>query len=135
MSPRPMRREAPRSEMAPSARMPVADGPKAVNIQGQLRWSTDVINQMRDEVNDLKERVAELEAQVEALSSAAGKLVMIRTIDRAEAKREIHNLFESGETLYYSDFVQRLGLDISVVVELCKELESEGEVVTLGHVP
>jgi len=66
------------------------------------------------------------------LNAAEIDVFMIRTVPRDVAKREIEALFGSGETLYYSDFVQRLGLDIVLVVELCKELEQEGRIETLG---
>ncbi len=97
--------------------------------------STETVAKMQTDIEDLEGRIAELEMQVESLLNAAGRAIVIRTVERDQAKREIRDLFESGETLYYSDIVRRLGLDISLVVELCKELELEGQVMTLGNLP
>ncbi len=61
-------------------------------------------------------------------SAQSNKIIMLRSIDREEAKREISEVFETGATLYYSDIAARLSLDLSLVVELCQELINEGEV-------
>ena len=37
-------------------------------------------------------------------------------------------MFQSGETLFYSDLATRLRLDLPWVVEVCQELEQEGEI-------
>lgn len=59
----------------------------------------------------------------------AEKTVVLREISREEAKREIERLFAStDEVLYYSDIAERLGLELRVVVEICKELIKEGEI-------
>jgi len=87
----------------------------------------------------LDKRIDELESQVEALSREVAhlqeepKTVALRTIRRDDAKGEILDLFRTGRTLYYSDIVQELGIDIDLVVELCEELESEGRVETIGR--
>ncbi len=78
----------------------------------------------------LKDRVAALEAEVAELRSSLtdGEVIELRTISRKEAKQEILNLFQSGETLYYSDLAERLRIDLPLVVEICQELEKEGEI-------
>lgn len=90
-----------------------------------------------DRIRTLEARVAALEQEVEglrrlALEEQEGDVIVLRSASREQAKQEIRELFASGETLYYSDIVQRLGLDIDLVVGLCKELEEAGEVETLG---
>lgn len=77
----------------------------------------------------LEDRVEELEAEVSRLSSlleGGEEVVVLRTVSREEAKREIQELFESGETLYFSDISRRLRIDIPLVVEICNELKEEG---------
>ena len=64
---------------------------------------------------------------------AEGEIIEIRDIPRKQAKEEIRRLFATGETLYYSDIVQRLQLSIELVVELCKELEVEDEIQVNGN--
>jgi len=43
-------------------------------------------------------------------------------------KENIEKLFKTGRTLYYSDIVQELGLDLEMVVDICSELYKEGKV-------
>jgi DNA invertase Pin-like site-specific DNA recombinase len=73
-----------------------------------------------DEINDLKQRVMELENKE--------KVVVLREMTREEAKQAIRQLFSSGRTLYYSDIVQELGIELETVVEICNELEQEKEI-------
>ena len=98
--------------------------------------SVDYSTAALDRIATLEARVTALQKEVHALQKALEgdrEVVVLRTISREQAKQEIRELFASGETLYYSDIVQRLGLDIALVIDLCKELEAEGEVVTLGN--
>ena len=61
----------------------------------------------------MKARIAVLEGQVARLeASAAERVVILREITRAEAKSEIIDLFAAGETWYYSDVSERLGIDL-----------------------
>jgi cell division protein FtsB len=96
------------------------------------------ISSSENRIRALEGRVAALEEEVEALKQGTSEeqetgVILLRSIPKDQAKQEIRQLFASGETLYYSDIVQRLGLDIALVVELCQELEAEGEVMTLGN--
>ena len=91
-----------------------------------------------DRIGTLEVRVAALERELETLKRDASgeresEVVVLRSVPREQAKQEIRELFASGETLYYSDIVQRLGLDIALVIDLCQELEAGGEVETLGN--
>ena len=73
-----------------------------------------------DEINDLKQRVMELENRE--------KVIVLKEMTREEAKRSIRQLFSSGRTLYYSDIVQELGIDLETVVDICNELEKDKEI-------
>ena len=92
------------------------------------------------EIKDLKARVAALEEQVANLQGAqpseAGpqQAVYLKTITKTEAKSEISELFETTqEPLYYSDIMERLGIDLELVVEICKELIEEGAIGVDGN--
>ena len=52
----------------------------------------------------------------------------MRSITRDQAKQEILELFQSGETLFFSDIAKRLNIDLPLVVEICQELREEGEI-------
>ncbi|GEM_PF-5158683 len=89
------------------------------------------ITKLRNENARLKgtieKRLTALEQAVEELT-ASEQVVVLRTISREEAKDEIKELFADGGALYYSDIARQLQLDLPLVVELCHELEEEGEV-------
>lgn len=77
----------------------------------------------------LEDRVEELETEVSRLRTlleGGEEVVVLRTVSREQAKNEIQDLFESGETLYFSDISRRLRIDIPLVVEICNELKEEG---------
>ena len=79
--------------------------------------------QLKDRVSALEEEVAELRA-----SLANEDVIELREISRGKAKQEILELFQNGETLFYSDLAERLRIDLPLVVEICQELEKEGEI-------
>ena len=56
------------------------------------------------------------------------KVIELRDISREQAKEEIRQLFQSGRTLYYSDIAEELGLELEVVVDICKKLQENGEI-------
>jgi O6-methylguanine-DNA--protein-cysteine methyltransferase len=86
---------------------------------------------------NLTAKIELLRARVEALERELAQLkdsfpdeeiIVLRSIPREEAKQEILAQFQSGETLYYSEIARRLQLELPVVVELCQELQDEGEI-------
>jgi Mn-dependent DtxR family transcriptional regulator len=98
---------------------------------------TAVLAKSRPTVTQLAARLARTEAKVRSLerelaalrtNGAVEDVVVLRQVDRGQAKREIRELFQRGETLYYSEIADRLRLDIEVVVEVCRELMDEGEI-------
>ena len=84
----------------------------------------------RDELEELKARVLYLEEEVARLLALAAdeEIIELRDIPREEAKQEILEMFQSGETLFYSDLATSLRLDLPLVVEACQELQLEGEI-------
>jgi hypothetical protein len=86
----------------------------------------------------VQERLKHLEGEVERLRSEVARLteepeaVNIREISREDAKSEILQLFRTGRSLFYSDIMRELAIDIDLVVEVCEELESEGKIGVVG---
>ncbi len=71
--------------------------------------------------------VNEIKTLVQFISSQSKEhIVVLRDVDREQAKREIEALFKEGGTIYYGDIVERLGLDLELVVDICNELEGKG---------
>ena len=78
---------------------------------------------LQEELKQTKQRLLELENRV-----PEEKVIVLRDVTKEEAKQEIRQLFLSGRTLYYSDIVKELGLDLETVVDICNELEEEKEI-------
>lgn len=71
--------------------------------------------------------VGEIKKLVEHIGSyQTESTVVLKSIDRKQAMKEIEDLFKTGQTLYYSDIAERLGLDLELVVDICNELEDKG---------
>jgi DNA invertase Pin-like site-specific DNA recombinase len=82
---------------------------------------------LRREIEQIKQRLAELERKM-----PKEKVIVLREISREQAKQEIQQLFSRGRTLYYSDIAEELRLDLQLVVDICRELEENGEVKVEG---
>ena len=102
--------------------------PQQRDISGQV--DAGDVPMLRVVFEELQERVDALERELADLKNQVleEEVIMIRTISREEAKQEILGLFESGETLFFSDIAKRLRLDLPLVVEICQELLEEGKV-------
>ena len=78
---------------------------------------------LRERIQAVEERLANIEAVI-----PKERVIILREISREEVKEEIHNLFSTGRTLYYSDIAEELRLDLEMVVEICSELQQRGEI-------
>jgi hypothetical protein len=92
----------------------------------------DPLDEQAERIASLERRLASLTRKVQGLSAVQNGAVELRRLTKDQARAEIIDIFQSGETLYYSDIVQRLGIDIEDVIEICRELEAEGRIETLG---
>ncbi len=76
-----------------------------------------IIEELQKKVNKLMENLP------------TQKTIILREIDKTQAKQEIKKLFTAtDEPLYYSDIAEELKLDLEMVVEICEELIKEGEI-------
>lgn len=81
----------------------------------------------------LEQQITKLTRRLDQLMQTIGveETVVLREVGMEQAKQEIKDLFASSDrTLYYSDIAEALGLDLKVVVRVCKELMKEGEITT-----
>ena len=60
-------------------------------------------------------------------------IVQQKTMTKAEAKKAILDLFRQKGELDYGDIIEELGLDLEVVVEMCRELEEEGRIEAMDR--
>jgi len=80
-------------------------------------------------LSEIEQRLARIEAALPEV-----KVVVLREISRTEAKQEIKELFAQGEALDYEDIIDKLSLDLELVVDICNELIEEGEIAPDGGV-
>lgn len=89
-----------------------------------------VIKNLLSEVAELRERVEFLESQFARIpDNILYEVIEIREVGKEEAKAEIMALFEASKgPLYYSEIMEQLGIELELVVEICKELIQEGAI-------
>ena len=99
-------------------------------IDSARRDNRKLVTENRKLKKDLNEVRDRIEAVENRLSGLAGeeKVIVLRAITREEAKDEIKGLFDAGRVLYYSDIADELRIDLELAVEICQELENEGEI-------
>ncbi|MBI4295727.1 MAG: hypothetical protein HY667_01275 [Chloroflexi bacterium] len=85
---------------------------------------------LRNTLRRIEERLSVIEA-----SLSVQKVIVLREISREAAKKEIKKLFATGKTLYYSDIAQELRLDLELVVDICNELQKEGDIAIDAGIP
>lgn len=99
-------------------------------MSGKMAGQLQAVQQIRNELLSgiLREQIREIIREELTRFVPAEKIVILREISRDEAMEEIRELFASGKTLYYSDIASQLRLDLELVVDICKELMSRGEI-------
>lgn len=97
---------------------------------GSPSWFEQENTQLRMENYALRERIRAVEERLANIEATIPKerVVILREVSKEEAEKEILELFAQGQTLYYSDIAEQLGLDLRLVVEICNGLQSKGEI-------
>lgn len=83
--------------------------------------------ELKKNLKDVTNRIEAVENQISELAGEE-KVIVLREITREEAKDEIKELFDAGRVLYYSDIADELRIDLELAVEICQELQNEGEI-------
>lgn len=78
---------------------------------------------LRREINTLRMRISTIEERM-----PEQKTIVMRSIPMEQAKEEIKALFNSGGEYYYSEIAQALGLSLKTVVDICREMQENGEI-------
>ncbi len=94
--------------------------PRTAFISPLLSMDAITYFSFREELERIRQKLLELEDKE--------KVIVLKEITREEAKKEIQQLFAGGRTLYYSDIVKELRLDLETVVEICNELHESKEI-------
>ena len=86
--------------------------------------------QLRVENHFLLSKLQAIEERLENIEAVLPeeRVIILRELPKEQAEGEILELFSNEQTLYYSDIAERLGLDLELVVDICKELENRGEI-------
>lgn len=84
------------------------------------------VTKLTEQVNRLERVINEAFKRMETMQVRSEDVMILRTITRDQAKKEILDLLDKSDKLYYYDIAEALQLDLEQVVELMSELESEG---------
>jgi regulator of protease activity HflC (stomatin/prohibitin superfamily) len=99
----------------------------ATKAEVQFKKATGEINASNaalfQRIKILEDRLAKVETTL-----PDEKVIVVRQISKKEAEKEIADLFSKGKTLYYSDIVECLNLDLELVVDICNKLQKRGEI-------
>lgn len=107
---------------------------KSEEFRADLDEEEKILGRIEEKIKDsvstvstlLTKRVEALEKKIKELSTEiVEKVVVLKPITKKEARAKIIRLFKSSKILYYSDIVEKLGIDLPLVVEICDELEKE----------
>lgn len=83
------------------------------------------IHEMGNKLNELQKEVIGLKGEIQNIKKKE-KVIVINSISTKQAKKNIQELFNSGEVIYYSDIVEKLGIELKMVVKICNELIRDG---------
>lgn len=97
------------------------ESPEWLEQENAQLWTENYA--LRQRIWAIEERLANIEATI-----PKERMVVLREVSKEEAEKEILELFSQGQTLYYSDIAEQLGLDLKLTVEICNELQSKGEI-------
>jgi dCTP deaminase len=76
----------------------------------------------------------EMKNLVEHILGERVQTIVLRSVSRDQAKQEVLELFKNAKkSLFYSDIAEQLQLDLELVLELCTELENEGQIGVLNQ--
>lgn len=83
---------------------------------------------LENRVSILLDKLEEISKRIRQLEEAEEKIIVIKEVPRKEAKDKIKKLFETGDILDYGIIAEKLQLSLPFVVDICNELEEEGEI-------
>ncbi len=78
---------------------------------------------LRQEIEHIKDMLSKIMDRI-----PEEKVIILQEMSREDAKQEIKRLFSEGKTLYYSDIAVELRLDLELIVDICNELQEQGEI-------
>jgi len=84
------------------------------------------ISKLTEQVNRLESIINKMGEGIETVQVGSEDVIVLRSLTREEAKKEILDLLDKSDKLYYYDIAEALRLDLEQIVELVSELESEG---------
>jgi len=84
------------------------------------------ITKLTEQVNRLENIIGEISKRIEPMQTSSEEVMVLRSITRDEAKKEILDLLDKSDKLYYYDIAEALRLDLEEVVQIMSELESDG---------
>ena len=99
----------------------------------ELKLRDVVKSEIESALLPIQRKLDLIENQLNAISRLINQeveeAIILRDISREQAKTEIDELFRNTtESLYFSDIMEQLGIDLELVVSVCNELLDEGKI-------
>ena len=118
------------SDIQPATQTTGATQPQIV-VAHDIAMEADV-RSVQKEVESIKQEIAEMKAILEGLGTAE-PVFELREVSYEDAKREIKQYFEAhhGESIDAGDLQEALGIDIQMVIQICQDLERDGQIKAL----
>lgn len=100
----------------------------------ELKLREVVKSEIDSALRPVQRKLDLIEKQLNTISGllnqeAEQEVITLRDISHEQAKAEIEELFKNTtDSLYYSDIMEQLGIDLELVVSVCNELLDEGKI-------
>jgi hypothetical protein len=105
--------------------------PQEINI---ISYDQDVLKKLSDlnvKVEGLTKRTEKLETVLNISEIKKEDFEEPSTWNKEKAKEEILKLFSHEKEAGYSDIIERLGIDLNLIIEICEELETEKKIESI----
>jgi hypothetical protein len=91
------------------------------------------VSTVRSELAKLQGEIDKLKEELDELKADCGVEIKLRDLSYEDARSEIIKFFKEndGEKLDASDIQEYLGIDITLAIQICDDLESEGKIKTI----
>ena len=95
-----------------------------------LDFTSRNVSTVRSDLDKLHKEIKSLKKEIEEIKDACCAEIELRDLSYGEARSEIVKFFKDndGQNFDAADIQDLLGIDISLAIQVCDELESKGEI-------
>lgn len=97
-------------------------------IQNKFGFLTSSINELSNKINKINTKMQQLGLDENVIIES---IIKPKAWSKPEAKKAILQLFKKEGDLGYSDIIEKLGIGLDLIVEICSELEKSKSIKSL----